>query len=216
MSDPWDNKIKIRWPIEESWNHNNIKDVIQGAWINEDCALLFRVLEDIGWGEIFSVHEKYYSEKSKGISKALNHVINNKLLRISDYRVPIFAHEEYRKAPYLMEYKIRNLAIDVASGHYNTLLWKIARLSLAVEENDLEKLTEQKVGVLILVDEELKRSGNFDPSVCTWQQAVEYMKLFKNQWSAPLLLICINDPGNFRVTDNGSGSNPRSTIHTWD
>ena len=93
---------------------------------------------------------------------------------------------------------------------------KIARLSLAVEENDLEKLTEQKVGVLILVDEELKNSGNFDSSVCTWQQAVEYMKLFKNQWAAPLLLICINDPGNFRVTDNGSGSKPRSTIHTWD
>ena len=107
--DPWDNRIKIRWPIEESWNHNNIKDVIQGAWINEDCALLLRVLEDIDWDEIFSVHEKYYSEKSKGISKALNHVINNKLLRISDYRVPIFAHEDYRKAPYLMEYKIRNL-----------------------------------------------------------------------------------------------------------
>jgi hypothetical protein len=209
-------KMKLLWPIQKNWNHNDVSGMLLSEEINEDWNIFKQSLDSIDWKDVFAVHEKYYADKSKSISKALNHVINQYLMRVSDYKVPIFVDDIYGKVPYITEYKLGNLAIDVAFGHYNALVWKISRLNLAVVPSELKKSDNQSVGILILVGKELKKSGNFDPGIGTWEQAVEYLEPFKSQWKAPVLLLCIDDPGSFRIVDNGSRAVPRSTIHRWD
>ena len=124
----------------------------------------------------------------------------------------IFDDDKFGKAPYIIEYKLGSLAIDTGFGHYNTLVWKLSRLNLAICDNQLQKSSKQSIGILIVVEESLKKAGNFDNGVGTFEQAVEYVQAFNKQWDAPLLLICLKNPQTFQVVDNGRSAPIRSTI----
>lgn len=204
--------LEFVWPIEEDWNHNYASEAVQSTEHIENWHDFTNAINSITWDEIFEIHERYYAQTSKSLSKAINHVINNRLMRIADFKSPIFDDDKFGKAPYIIEYKLGSLAIDTGFGHYNTLVWKLSRLNLAICDNQLQKSSKQSIGILIVVEESLKKAGNFDNGVGTFEQAVEYVQAFNKQWDAPLLLICLKNPQTFQVVDNGRSAPIRSTI----
>ena len=149
---------------------------------------------------------------SMSISKALTDELAEALIEIgADSKVPIFADKNNANTPFLIEHKLGPIAIDFSFGHYNLLVWKLARLSTSIMSNENEMSEQCKVGVLILPQEELRKIGKFD-SPSNWERAVDYIQYMGGQWQAPLLLIGLKNPGIFEVIDNGRGKMPRSSV----
>ena len=203
------------WPIESNWNHNNVASVLNRPEIKQDWELFVRTISEISWDEILSLHSAKHSGRMS-ISKALAEVITNKLLLNGALKkCRIFTDGKNNSKPFLIEYKLGSLAIDISFGHYNITAWKLARLVVATSPNKNEMENQCKVGILILPEEELRLAGKFD-SPSNWERAVDYLNYMGNQWQSPLLLIGLKNPRSFGIIDNGKGQKPRSSVYLKD
>ena len=109
--------LDFNWPIENNWNHNNVASVIQRNEINEDWNLFVNAIRAISWDEVLNLHMKKYSNRMS-ISKALAEVIGNKLKSVgSSNKVRIFSDGKTSSKPFIIEYKLGSLAIDISFGH---------------------------------------------------------------------------------------------------
>ena len=203
--------LEFIWPIESHWNHNNVASVIQRTNVNEDWNIFLNAIRGISWNDILDLHiEKYSSRMS--ISLALAEVIGNKLKSAGGLnKVRIFSDGKASSKPFIIEYKLGSLAIDISFGHYNVSAWKLARLAVATSSNHNEMENQCEVGVLILPEEDLRVTGKFD-SPSNWERAVDYLNYMGSQWQSPLLLIGLKNPGSFKILDNGKGKFPRSSV----
>ena len=200
------------WPIKNNWNHNNVESVLERTEVKGDWEVFVKTIRAISWDEILTLHEAKHSGRMS-ISKALAEVINNKLmLNGSSKKCRIFNDGKDNSKPFLIEYKLGSLAIDISFGHYNITAWKLARLVVATSPNQNEMENQCKVGILILPEEELRLAGKFD-SPSNWERAVDYLNYMGNQWQSPLLLIGLKNPRYFRIIDNGKGEKPRSSVY---
>ena len=194
--------MEYRWPIEESWNHRQIKTILDSPEVKSHWKNFSNAIKSLSWEDIYNLHNYEYANKQKSISIALNESLHLELISIgAENKVKIYAEKPFDKAPYIIEQKLGNIAIDYVFGHYNTIPWKISRLAASMMSSNLKKSIRPSVGILILVDKELKKSGNFDSGIGTWEQAVEYLQVFNNQWDAPILLLGLTDPGIFQIED---------------
>lgn len=194
--------MDYKWPIEEHWNHRQVRTILNSSDVKENWRNISEAIKSLSWNDIYNLHDSEYADKQKSISKALNESLQLELIsRGARNKVEIFAEEPFNKAPYIIEQKLGNIAIDYVFGHYNTIPWKISRLAASMMSSNLEKSIKPSVGILVLVDKELKQSGNFDSGIGTWEQAVDYLRVFDNQWDAPILLLGLTDPGIFQIED---------------
>lgn len=194
--------MDYKWPIEEHWNHRQVRTILNSSDVKENWRNISEAIKSLSWNDIYNLHNSEYADKQKSISKALNESLQLELIsRGARNKVEIFAEEPFNKAPYIIEQKLGNIAIDYVFGHYNTIPWKISRLAASMMSSNLEKSIKPSVGILVLVDKELKQSGNFDSGIGTWEQAVDYLRVFDNQWDAPILLLGLTDPGIFQIED---------------
>jgi len=201
--------LQFVWPIESHWNHFQIKTVLERQELSEYWFKISNAISNISWNTILNLHNAEYSDRMS-ISLALTDVLNEALIEIgSESKVSIFEDGNKSSKPFLIEHKIGPIAIDFAFGHYQTLVWKLARLAVAIMPNEKEIINPCKIGVLILPQEELRRIGHFD-SPSNWERAVDYIQYMGSQWQAPLLLIGLKNPGSFEIIDNGKGQIPRS------
>ena len=142
--------LEFIWPIENHWNHNNVASVIQRKGIIEDWNLFLNVITGISWSEVLDLHQNKYSNRMS-ISKALAEVIGNKLKLVGSLsKVRIFSDGKASNKPFIIEYKLGSLAIDISFGHYNISAWKLARLAVATSPNHNEMENQCEVGILIL------------------------------------------------------------------
>ena len=194
--------MEYKWPIEEHWNHRQVRTILNSSDVKENWKNISDAIKSLSWDDIYNLHNSEYADKQKSISKALNESLQLELISLgARNKVEIFAEKPFNKAPYIIEQKLDNIAIDYVFGHYNTIPWKISRLAASMMSSNLEKSIKPSVGILILVDKELKKSGNFDSGIGTWEQAVDYLRVFDNQWDAPILLLGLTDPGIFQIED---------------
>ena len=194
--------MDYKWPIEEHWNHRQVRTILNSSDVKENWENISNAIKSLSWNDIYNLHNSEYADKQKSISKALNESLQLELISLgARNKVEIFTEEPFNKAPYIIEQKLGNIAIDYVFGHYNTIPWKISRLAASMMSSNLEKSIKPSVGILVLVDKELKQSGNFDSGIGTWEQAVDYLRVFDNQWDAPNLLLGLTDPGIFQIED---------------
>ena len=204
------NKLNFIWPIEDTWNHFQVKSVVKRSEINHYWIQLSSAIRNISWEDIINRHNAEYADKSMSISKALTDELAEAFIEIgAESKVSIFSDKNIASKPFLIEHKLGPIAVDFSFGHYNLLVWKLARLATSIMSNENEMQEQCKMGVLILPEEELRKIGKFD-SPSNWERAVDYIKYMGGQWQAPLLLVGLKNPGTFEVIDYGKGNNPRS------
>lgn len=209
------NNLSFVWPVENHWNHFQVKSVLERPEINPHWSKFSSAIKNISWKDIIDRHNAEYAEKSMSISRALTDELSEALIEIgAESKVPIFSEQNNANKPFLIEHKLGPIAIDFSFGHYNLLVWKLARLATSVMSNKNEMKEQCKVGILILPQEELRRVGKFD-SPSNWERAVDYLQYMGGQWQAPLLLIGLKNPREFEVIDNGKKNNPRSTVRLF-
>jgi len=87
------------------------------------------------------------------------------------------------------------MAVEVGFNHREAIAWNLLKTVLATEPSQLsgDMPTIHGVGVVIMLKASLKRVGNFDGAVGTFEDAQAYMSTLQHKLTVPILLIGLRD-----------------------
>ncbi len=112
---------------------------------------------------------------------------------------PIFKDEAYTGDAWRLDFAKCEISIEVAFNHASVISWNLLKPVLASELNHVEKAIQTSAGIIICATEEMKKAGNFDSAVGTFEKYIQHLKPLYNQLTAPLLIIGIDAPKTFRI-----------------
>ena len=70
---------------------------------------------------------------------------------------------------------------------------------LASELNHVKKDIQTELGIIIVATEAMKKEGNFDSAIGTFEKFIEYFKPYNNLITVPIVLIGLEKPNTFYV-----------------
>jgi hypothetical protein len=70
---------------------------------------------------------------------------------------------------------------------------------LASELNHVKKDIQTELGVIVVATDEMKRKGNFDSAIGTFEKFIEYFKPYNNLITTPIVLIGLEKPDTFYI-----------------
>jgi len=167
-------------------------------------------LDSITDEDIMCVHEEYFNTQ-KSISKAINHLIHNRLTELGwTPESEIFNDPDYKEARWRLDFaKSGTASVEVAFNHGEAIAWNLLKPVLASELNHVKKQAQTRLGVVIMATDAMKQAGGFDSSVGTYEKAIRYLKPLQNQLSCPMVLIGLKAPRTFRVEHDGKPKRAR-------
>ena len=201
------------WPIPDDVNHRQIKSLLQSKEFAGDWNDLQNVVRGITEEDIISCHSEMFAHNTMSLSRAINHLLKERfILHGWKSEAYIFQDNEYRSNVWRLDFAKNNISVEVSFNHGEALAWNMIKPTIASELNHVKKDIQTKIGVVILATQDLKKFGNFDGAVGTWEKACTYLKPLQNKLSIPLLLMGLKAPMSFSLKDNGKGHNPRSSV----
>lgn len=201
------------WPIEDHWNHCNVRSVLGRPDIEPYWSELHRAINGIHWDELIDLHNHEHNHRMS-MSTAISERLDNELRAIGAAPdAPIFSKKlvHTRDDRYKIWKKLGPIAIDYAFGHPDGLRWKLNRLATAVIPNKHSMQNPCQVGVLIVATESLRKAAKFDAKA-NWETAVEDLDIMSSQLQAPIMIMGLKNPGTFTMIDYGRGKKPRSHV----
>lgn len=140
----------------------------------------------------------------KSLSEAINTLIDERLSELQwNRQSPIFNNSEYRPTSrnrwWTLDFTKDSLAVEVAFNHGEAVAWNLIKPVLSSELNHVEKAIQTHAGVLITAKDSLKRSGNFDNAVGTYEKFLQYLDPFRNILSVPMVIIGLDAPETFII-----------------
>lgn len=164
-----------------------------------------RVLDEITDEGLIDCYNSNYSTKNKSLSTALNQLIREGFQGFSwATESPIFQDVRYqgRRSDYWrLDMAKENISIEVAFNHSTVIAWNLLKPVLASELNHVQKAIQTKLGVVITATEGLRAAGNFDNSIGTYEKFLMHLEPMMNQLSVPLLIIGLEAPETFVVSE---------------
>ena len=168
------------------------------------------------WGEIEIVLNNitdqdlihYFNANSrtskKSLSEAINTLIDERLVALDwNRQSPIFNNSEYRPTSknrwWTLDFTKKSLAVEVAFNHGEAVAWNLIKPVLSSELNHVEKAIQTNAGVIITAKDSLKRAGNFDSSIGTYEKFLQYLAPFGNILSVPMVIIGLDAPETFII-----------------
>ena len=70
---------------------------------------------------------------------------------------------------------------------------------LASELNHVKKDVQTEIGVIIVATDKMKKMGNFDSAIGTFEKFQEYFKPYHNLITVPIVLIGLCAPETFKI-----------------
>lgn len=176
----------------ESWNE--IKEVLNNL---SDSRLI----------ECFITH--FSQTKTKSISKAVNKLLKEDFSnRGWTTESAIFQESTYQNTSYWrLDMAKMPISIEVAFNHASAIAWNLLKPVLASELNHVEKAIQTKMGIIICATQGLKSAGNFDNAIGTYEKFLLHLRPMMNQLSVPLLIIGLEAPKTFVISEKKIGSN---------
>lgn len=152
---------------------------------------------------IIDCYEEKYQLKNKSLSTTINYLLKKEFsLRGWSGESPIFKEKisKMRGEDYWrLDFAKNDISIEVAFNHSGTTAWNLLKPVLASELNHVEKAIQTRIGVIICATNEMKKVGNFDGAIGTYEKYVAHMRPLMNQLSVPILIIGLDAPSSFRV-----------------
>ncbi len=113
----------------------------------------------------------------------------------------------FKEPPYSTENKSRwrldfaknEISVEVAFNHQEATAHNIMKPVLASELNHVRKEVQTSLGVIVVVTKSMKKVGNFDGAVGTFESFQEYFKPYNNIITTPVVLIGISEPKTFLI-----------------
>ncbi len=100
----------------------------------------------------------------------------------------------------------KGLSCEVAFNHSEALAWILTKTALACERNVKEKQISTRVGLVVTATQALKRVGNFDGAVGTFESVKGYLDVMHGVLTAPMVVIGLDAPRGFAVEPVSAGA----------
>lgn len=172
---------------------------------SSDWFSLRTVLDGISDEDLMAAHEAARAKRPncKSLSDAINALIRARL-DASRWQPEsaIFAEAEYAKKDetrWRLDFASEQMAVEVAFNHGEAIAWNLLKPVLSAELNHVEKAIQTSGGVLIVVTEAMKKAGNFDGAVGTYEKFKRYLKPMMDKLTVPMVIIGLEPPTTFRI-----------------
>jgi len=168
------------------------------------------------WGEIRDCLDSIADEEliqhyinnprttKKSISDSINDLIDERLVNMGwNRQSPIFNNSEYRPTSrnrwWTLDFAKKAISVEVAFNHGEAVAWNLIKPVLASELNHVEKAIQTKAGVIITATASMKKAGNFDNTIGTYEKFLQYLDPFRNILTVPLVIVGLEPPVTFMI-----------------
>ncbi len=175
------------------------EDEFKGSW-----KAIKQTLDNITDERIIKCFNDNYASSNKSLSTSLNLLLKDDFSNLGwSTQSAIFLDPEYqskRTNYWRLDMSKDNISLEVAFDHASVIAWSLLKPVLASEPNHVTKAIQTKLGVIICATESLKKTGNFDAAIGTYERFLSHLRPLRNQLSVPLLIIGLESPETFVVS----------------
>ena len=98
-----------------------------------------------------------------------------------------------------LDFAKNNISIEVGFNHGEAIAHNMMKTVFASEMNHIEKDIQTELGVVITATNNLKKAGNFDGAIGSFDKHISYFKAYYNYMPTPIVLIGLNEPESFYI-----------------
>ncbi len=168
------------------------------------------VLKNITDERLIKLFNERFSKKNKSLSTTINQLLKNDFKELGwETESPIFQESQNNKRRgnyWRLDMAKENISMEVAFNHSSVIAWNLLKPVLASELNHVEKAIQTEIGVLICATNGLKKAGNFDNAVGTYENFLLHLDPLRNQLSVPMLIIGLKAPETFIMSERKVGN----------
>lgn len=170
------------------------------------------VLNNITDERLIKVYNEKFSSYNKSLSTTINHLLKDDFSKLGwKTESPIFQEPQNistnRKSNYWrLDMAKEKISMEVAFNHSGVTAWNLLKPVLASELNHVEKAIQTEIGVVICATQSLKKAGNFDNAIGTYERFLLHLDPLRNQLSVPMLIIGLKAPRTFVMSERKVGN----------
>lgn len=165
------------------------------------------VLDGISDKDIVDEYNSNLRGNIKSLSEPINALIKSRLIA-QGWRPEsaIFSDPSYTggldKKRWRLDFAKEKISIEVAFNHGEAIAWNLIKPVLASELNHVAKAIQTSAGVIICATESMKKAGNFDGAVGSYEKFLRYLMPMQNMLPTPILIIGLEAPKSFYVDNS--------------
>lgn len=165
------------------------------------------VLDGIDDAELITEYKASHRKNIKSLSEPINTLIRSRLKALGwQSESAIFSDPIYTKARdknrWRLDFAKEKISIEVAFNHGEAVAWNLIKPVLASELNHVKKAIQTSAGVIICATDDMKKAGNFDDSVGSYEKFIRYLLPMQNMLPTPILIIGLEAPKSFYIDKN--------------
>lgn len=165
------------------------------------------VLDGISDEDLIAEYNRNTRENKKSLSETINSIIRQKLTNLGwQAESAIFSDPSYRDARdnkrWRLDFAKSEISLEVAFNHGEAIAWNLIKPVLASELNHVAKDIQTSAGVIICATNAMKKAGNFDSAVGSYEKFIRYLLPLQNMLPTPILIIGLQAPETFCIDKN--------------
>lgn len=170
-----------------------------------DWAAVCGALDSITDEDLIAAHQEARARRPncKSLSDSINALLRH---RLSGNRwepeSAIFSDPEYARRSetrWRLDFASDVMAVEVAFNHGEAIAWNLLKPVLSAELNHVEKARQTRAGIIITATEAMKRAGNFDSAVGTYEKFQRYLNPMMNLLTVPMVIVGLEPPSSFVI-----------------
>lgn len=184
--------------------HRHADQIVKSdSKFKDDYNELIAVINSISDNDLIETFNARKTERPniKSLSEPINHLLKERLTSknwISES--PIFYDKVYRtNRKWRLDFVKNNIALEVAFNHGEAIAHNIMKPVISSELNHVQKDIQTGMGVIICATNDLKKAGNFDGAVGSFEKFIEHFKPYQNLIPTSIVLIGLNSPSTFII-----------------
>ncbi len=184
--------------------HRHADQIVKSdSKFKDDYNELIAVINSISDNDLIEAFNARKTERPniKSLSEPINHLLKERLTSknwISES--PIFYDKIYRtNRKWRLDFVKNNIALEVAFNHGEAIAHNIMKPVISSELNHVQKDIQTGMGVIICATNDLKKAGNFDGAVGSFEKFIEHFKPYQNLIPTSIVLIGLNSPSTFII-----------------
>ena len=145
--------------------------------------------------------EKVAGRTNKSISAVLNILIRERLVAAGWHdESAIFKAAGYKaERCWRLDFAKDEMSVEVGFNHGEAIAWNLLKPVMASELNHVEKAIQTSAGVIICATNALKKAGNFDNAVGSYEKFLKYLVPMRNFLTVPMAIIGLEAPTTFKM-----------------
>ena len=175
---------------------------------NEDFVPLYReiteVIQNITDDRLIAEYNANTRENKKSLSETINKLICEDLTargwraESAIFSDPTYAEARDKKR-WRLDFAKEKISVEVAFNHGEAIAWNLIKPVLASELNHVAKDIQTSAGIIICATDAMKKAGNFDGAVGSYEKFLRYLLPLQNILTTPILIIGLQAPETFHI-----------------